>query len=137
LNGDFSVLDGAKASGGCLAKAVTLKDRRASLSRQRDPDGSFDHSAVTLLNNYIPTSTDPCGLLLYAIPQNNPDNQWIGRIDYSLSDNNTMFGRYYLYDYTAQTLFDGKNALTTTQAGNNDRSMTATYGDTWTLGPTR
>ncbi len=46
-----------------------------------------------------------------------------------------MFGRFYLYDFTGQTTFDGKNALTTTTPGNKDRSVTATFGDTYSFSP--
>jgi hypothetical protein len=42
-----------------------------------------------------------------------------------------------MYNFTAQRFFDGKNALTTgPNPGNFDQSMTATFGDTYTLSPT-
>ena len=49
-----------------------------------------------------------------------------------------MYGRFFLYNYTAQTFFDGKNALTTgPNPGNRDRSQTATFGDSYTFSPTK
>ncbi len=140
LNGDFSVLDGAKSSGGCLASARALKDpanNNAPFPNNQIPSSRFDPAAVKLLQNYIPVSSDPCGLVLFGQPANNPDNQWIGRIDYVRSEKHNIFGRYYIYDYTGQSFFDGKNALTTgPNPGEQQRSQTATIGDTYTFGPT-
>src|SRR5205823_7709211 len=87
--------------------------------------------------NYIPVASDPCGQVLFGQPANNPDDQWIGRIDYARSEKHNIYGRYFLYDYGAQTFFDGKNALTTgPNPGNQQRSQTMTLGDTYTLSPT-
>src|SRR5215467_9081790 len=61
----------------------------------------------------------------------------IERVDYVVNEKHTIYGRYFLYNYTAQTFFDGKNALTTgPNPGNHDRSQTATFGDTYTFSPT-
>ena len=38
------------------------------------------------LLNFIPVSSDPCGLYLYGQPANNPDDQWIGRVDWVASE---------------------------------------------------
>ena len=57
-----------------------------------------------MLSKYIPMSTDNCGLLLYGQPANNPDWQYIGRVDYVRSEKHTIYGRFYNYNYTAQAL---------------------------------
>jgi hypothetical protein len=135
MNGDFSTIDGA----GCIAKgAIALKNPISGVPYPNNqiPVSTFDPAALKILKNYIPVSSDPCGKIQYGIPANNPDNQWIGRVDYVLSAKHNMFGRFYLYDFTAQTTFNGTNALTTTTAGNMDRSVTATFGDTYTFSPT-
>jgi len=63
-------------------------------------------------------------------------SQIIGRVDYARSEKHNLYGRYFIYDYTGQAFFDGKNALSTgPNPGNRDRSMTATFGDTYTFGP--
>jgi hypothetical protein len=138
LNGDFSVLDAPKSAGGCQNSAVTLKDPTtgAPFPGNRIPASYFDPAAQKLLKNYIPVSSDPCGLVLFGQPANNPDDQWIGRIDYVRSTKQSIYARYYLYDYTAQTFFDGKNALTTgPNPGNQDRSQTMTIGDIYSVSP--
>jgi len=139
LNGDFSVLDGAKSSGGCQTSLKQLKDpsnNNAPFPNNQIPVNLFDPASVKLVKNYIPVSSDPCGLYLYGQPANNPDDQWISRIDWVVSDKQNFYGRYFLYDYTAQAFFDGKNALTTSpNPGNRDRAQTITLGDTYTLSP--
>jgi hypothetical protein len=135
-NGDFSVLDGAKSAGGCLAPARQLKSPTGSpYPNNQIPVSQFDPAALKLLNSYIPVSSDPCGKTQYGIPANNPDNQWIGRVDYAMRSNMQLYVRYFIYDYTAQATFDGKDALTTTTPGNMDRSQTVTVGHTWTINP--
>jgi hypothetical protein len=134
LNGDFSVIDSAT----CLAKPVALKNPITGVpyANNQIPVSQFDPAALKVVKNYVPVSTDPCGKIQYGIPANNPDSQYIGRVDYVINEKHTMFGRYFIYDYTGQTTFNGSNALTTTTPGNMDRSQTATFGDTYTFSPT-
>jgi len=138
LKGDFSVQDAATSTGGCQSKAVALQDPLSKLPFANNiiPVSRFDPASSKVLN-YIPTSTDPCGTYLYGQLANNPDWQAIGRVDYVRSDRHTMYGRYFIYNYTAQATFDGKNALPTgPNPGNKEQSMTVTFGDTFTLSPT-
>ncbi len=137
LNGDFSVLDGAKANGGCLSTAKTLKDPSGTpYPNNQIPKSSFDPAGFKLASTYLPTSTNPCGTQLFGYLANNPDDQWITRVDYNISSRHFLYGRYFMYQYKALSLFDGHNALTTGTAGNTQRSQTMTLGDTFTLSPT-
>jgi hypothetical protein len=136
--GNFSVEDAATSAGGCQTKAVTLLDPLTNTPFPGNiiPTSRFDPASVKLLN-FVPVSADPCGLVLYGQLANNPDWQAIGRVDYVRSDKQTLYGRYYMYNYTAQAFFDGKNALTTgPNPGNKEQSMTATLGDTYLLNAT-
>ncbi len=137
LNGDFSVVDGARASGGCLATARALKDAGGTpYPGNQIPKSTFDPAGLKLASSYIPTSPDPCGKVLFGYLANNPDDQVIGRIDYNVSSKQQFYGRYFIYTYKALSLFDGHNALTTGTAGNDQRSQTMTIGDTYTISPT-
>src|ERR1017187_3294377 len=134
LNGDFSVADGAKANGGCLSAQRNLKDPKGVLyPGNKIPVNTFDAAGLKLASTYIPQSADPCGKTYYGYLANNPDDQWIGRVDYNISSKQAFFGRYFIYDYKALSLFDGKNALTTGSPGNEQRSQTMTIGDTYTI----
>ena len=137
LNGDFSVADGAKASGGCLATARALKDPSGVLyPNNQIPKSTFDPAGLKLASQFIPTADDPCGKVLFGYLTNNPDDQAIGRIDYNISSKQQFYGRYFIYQYKALSLFDGHNALTTGTPGNDQRSQTMTIGDTYTISPT-
>ena len=114
LKGDFSVVDGSNKSGGCLATARTLKDPSGNpYPGNQIPVSTFDPAGFKLASTYIPLSTDPCGQTYFGYLANNPDDQWIGRVDYNISAKQQFYGRYFIYDYLAQSLFDGHNALTT------------------------
>ena len=85
--GNFSVEDAATSAGGCQKAAITLKDPTTGnpFPNNTIPVSRFDPGGGQLLSKYIPTSTDPCGLILYGQPANNPDWQAIGRVDYVIS----------------------------------------------------
>ena len=134
LAGDFSVVDAAKTSGGCLSAFRQLKDPSGkAYPNNQIPTSTFDPAGLKLVTTYIPTSADPCGKQFFGYPSNNPDDQYIGRIDYNMSGKNTMYFREFLYDYTAQSIFANNNALTTGTAGNSDLAQTSTFGDTYTF----
>jgi hypothetical protein len=134
LAGDFSTIDGST----CHTTPIALKNPITGVPyvNNQIPVSQFDPAAVKLVTKYIPVSSNPCGQILYGIPANSPDDSYVGRVDYVMNAKNTMFGRYFLYDYTLPATFNGTNALTTTTAGNDDRSQTATFGDTYTFSPT-
>jgi len=137
--GNFSVEDAAASAGGCQTKAIQLKDPLTGTPFAGNiiPSSRFDPSSEKLLT-YIPVSSDPCGIYLYGQLANNPDWQYIGKVDFVKSSKNNMYARYYIYNYTAEAFFDGKNALTTgPNPGNRDETNTVTLGDTYTLSPTK
>jgi hypothetical protein len=137
LAGDFSVADGSNKAGGCLATARALKDASGVLyPNNQIPKSTFDAAGFKLASTYIPLATDPCGKTFFGYLTNNPDDQVIGRIDYNVSSKQQFFGRYFIYQYKAISLFDGHNALPTGTPGNEQRSMTMTIGDTYTISPT-
>ena len=145
IAGNFSVEDAATSAGGCQKSAINLIDPTSITAANPKgsvfpgniiPQSRFDPASMKLLS-YVPISTDNCGTYLYGQPADNPDWQVIGRVDYVRSDKHSMYGRYYIYNYTAQAFFDGKDVLTTgPNPGNKDQSETATFGDTYLFSPT-
>ncbi len=138
LAGNFATLDAAASSGGCQSKsAIQLKNPAGgTFAGNMIPTTLFDPATYKLASSYFPTSANPCGTTLFGIPANNPDDQWIGRGDYVMSEKQSLYFRYYIYDFTAETTFNGSNLLTTTTAGNQDRAQTATFGDSYSISPT-
>ena len=101
------MVDAAKSTGGCLGAAKQLKDLNGNpYPGNQIPVSTFDPAGFKLASTYFPVSADPCGTYRYGVPLNNPDDQWIGRIDYNMSSKNVFFGRYYLYDYLQLPIFD-------------------------------
>ncbi|MBV9035059.1 MAG: TonB-dependent receptor [Acidobacteriaceae bacterium] len=138
--GNFSKYTSLTSQGGCLTSgaAQTLKDPRGgTFAGNVIPTSRFDPASVALVTKYLPSTADPCGRIQYGVPANNSDDQYIGRVDYLRNEKHSMYGRYYIYNFLQPSVFDGVNALTTTTAGNDERSQTATFGDTYTFSATK
>jgi hypothetical protein len=92
----------------------------------------FNASAIQLLKNYIPQATDPTGKLVYGLPLPQNEDQFIGRIDWTATTKQTVFGRYYLTHYTQPGIFNN-NLLNTQNPILDDRVQSFTLGHTYTL----
>ena len=139
LNGDFSALEATTANGGCLSSS-TGRQLVNPVTHQPFPNNQipvslFSQPAVTMLTKYLPISTNECGKVQYGLPANNPDDQVIGRIDYVQNQKHSLYGRYYIYDFTVETTFNG-DLLTTQAAGQVGRSQSFTFGDTYAFNST-
>jgi hypothetical protein len=89
---------------------------------------------VALLK-FIPTSNDPCGKLVYSIPNPNNENQFVTRADWQASSKISVFGRYFVADFSNPPVFEG-NILNTTRSGLDMRAQAAVLGSQWTITPT-
>jgi hypothetical protein len=137
LNGDFSAL----ASPTCTAtpagkQLVNPLNGNAPFPGNQIPVGMLNPVAVKTASSYLPIgSADQCGKITYGIPVTGDEDQFIGRLDFVHTEKHTMFGRYMLTAFKNPATYDGKNLLTTTQAGNLEMAQSATIGDNYTLGP--
>jgi hypothetical protein len=130
LQGDFSVIDSA-----ACGKARTLVDPangNTPFPNNFTPAFRFNPQALALLK-YVPISNDPCGKLLFGVPNNNDEDQFLTRGDWTQSSKNSIFGRYYFTDYRNPGAYDGKNILLTNRPGLLDRVQSLSLGDTYTL----
>src|SRR5262249_6230139 len=92
--------------------------------------------SLKIAQSYLPiSSADSCGKVTYGIPSTGDEDQFIGRIDFTQSAKHSLYGRYFMAQYKNPPVFDGKNILTTTQAGNYERAQSVTIGDNYTFGP--
>ena len=135
LAGDFSVLDGA----GCQAKGVArmINDPTTGLPLPNDQISvtRFDPVAVALAK-YLPKTSDPCGKVSYGIPVQSNESQFVGRVDWIISAKHSLYGRYFVDDYTLKAFFDPHDILVTSVSGNVERAQTFVLGDTYTISPT-
>ncbi len=127
LTGDFSTIE----SGPCQTsgKPVTLIDPSTG---QPFPNNFISPTRFSTpaanLAKLIPVSTDPCGKLIYAIPNPNNENQYVGRVDWLQSSKNTVYGRFFVADYDNPVIYTN-NILTTTRSGLEERATSAVAAD--------
>jgi hypothetical protein len=131
LNGDFSVYDGAGCqSNGKVKQLINPKTGVAYVNNQI-PTSQFNASALKL-SKYLPLATDPCGKLVYGIPQPQNEDQLIFRGDWTINGKQTFFGRYFSTHYVQPAFFNG-NLLLTANPSLNDHVQSLAFGHTYTL----
>lgn len=134
LQGDFSVFDSATCQTNGKAKTLINPATGQPFPGNKIPASSLNASSLALLK-YVPVASDPCGKVTYGIPNPSNEDQYIGRVDWNVSDNQTLFGRYYFTHYNAPAFFNN-NLLLTAQPGLDDQVQSATIGDTYSITPT-
>ena len=140
LAGDFHLTAPTAAAGPnvCSTKTTQLVD---PLTGNIVPNNIYTTAPtwnpVSLaLDKYLPTivplpdGSDLCGHVLYAIPSENFDKQFVTRVDYKIGPNDQLYGRYLLDSYQLPSFFFPTNILVTTQSGNPEqRVQTGTVGE--------
>jgi hypothetical protein len=74
--------------------------------------------------------------LQYGIVANNNEHQAIGKIDYTLNQKHSLFGRYFFADFASPNAFDGKNVLAMSRVGQFNRAHSFVLGETFLFSPT-
>lgn len=129
LAGDFTALESPGCTG--TSSGRTLK---APFSGNRTNSAAFDPVSLKVFSaGYVPLSTDPCGLLNYALPAMDNENQEIGRIDYVFNNKHNLYGRYFIDDFQAPPPFDTHNLILTQTPGNWERAQSLTIGDNYSI----
>lgn len=135
LNGDFSQM-----GGNCKANATTIIDpvsgANISATRKLTSTSEINPQALNLIK-MLPTGlADRYGYVNVALPANNSEDQFIGRVDFTINQKQTAFVRYFLTNYSAPAYYSPTNLLLTTTPGNDERVQSATAGHVWTISPT-
>jgi hypothetical protein len=126
LNGDFTTF----ASAQCNSRgAVTL--RAPFVNNQIDP-ARFNQEALNILQ-YVPVSPDPCGKIQFGVPNNSNDTQVLGKVDYTINQNQTLTGRYIYARYANPVEFDGQNILEITRVDRKNQVHAVTLGHNWVV----
>ena len=128
LRGDFTQV----ASAGCNAgNAVTLA---APFVNNRVDPSQFNPISMRIVG-LLPVSTDPCGRITYAVPDNNDEQQGVGRVDWQATGDQRFFGRYYIANYDRKPGYDGSNLLLASGSGLglDNRVQTASFGDDYVI----
>jgi len=129
LAGDWTTF----ASAGCNNnRAITL---RAPFVNNRIDPARFSQAAVKIVG-LLPKDIDQCGLYNYG--QRNIQNgpQLVLRMDHKLSNNHTLFGRYFAYSELNPTPYSsGGNILLAPVITDNRQAKSTTVGSTYVFGP--
>ncbi len=145
LIGDWSTTDGIPGVAGsnpCNSThaPIPLVDplTGATLVGNQYPSPPAYDPAALALQTYLPPrnpSYDPndCGFVSYSIPYALTDNQFVTRVDYTVSPKQNIYGRYFVDGYQFPAYFEKNNILVTTQSGNIERVQTFTLGDAYTF----
>jgi hypothetical protein len=138
LSGDFSALAGPVCTATPAGKQLTNPlAGGAAFPGNQIPVSMLNPVAVKVASSYLPLgSADACGKVTYGIPVTGDEDQVIGRVDFVKNSKHSIYGRYFIAAYKNPATYDGKNLLTTTQAGNLEMSQSATISDSYTFGPT-
>src|SRR5262249_19862968 len=99
LAGDFSVVESAARRSAGARAVLDPATGQAFPNNHIDP-ARFSAPAVTLATKYLPVSSDPCGAIRFGVPSTGDEDQIIGRGDWIASPKHTIFGRYFIADYS-------------------------------------
>ncbi len=121
LNGDFTAFASPQCNAG---RQITL--RAPFVGNQVNP-ALFSPAAVNVAK-YLPVATDPCGQVQMGIPDNNTEHLALGKVDYTLSQNQSILARYYFARYDNPATYDGKNILTLSRTGQLNRAHSLVVG---------
>ncbi len=140
LRGSSAVCPFAPASplgnGTSVTNALYLKLKAANYTLDPTPANCTATIAPSLYSNtalnvskLLPTgaTSDALGSVTFSTPYPQNENQWIGRLDHTISARQNVFARYFMTNYSATPLFAG-NLLNSVNPGLIDRDKTLTLG---------
>jgi hypothetical protein len=131
LAGDFTAIAAPACNAG---RQVAL---RAPFVNNRIDPALFSRAAVTI-SRRLPVTEDPCGEIRYSAPLDNNDKQFVGRGDYQLGPNHSVFARYIdAFENRLPTLSRTGNILTVRRefgANKQARAQSTALGDTLVFG---
>src|SRR5438552_5377286 len=92
-------------------------------------------TAAVALQKKLPASSDPCGKVYFA--KVNKSNEYLvpARVDYQLSDKQSVFGRFNFSRLDQASQYDGKNILTLDAGASPLRVYQFVLGQTYLIGP--
>ncbi len=129
LAGDFTDFASAACQGG------TARNLRAPFVNNRVDPSRFSPQALKLISDpRFPKSDDLCGRTRFGGVSDPSEYLTVAKVDYQLSDKQSMFIRYMGARKDQPADYDGKNILTSSTGQINQRVHTLAYGNTYLVG---
>ena len=128
--GDFTVF----ASSACQTSNVTLKAPfgTGGYAANMINPALLSPAALALSSKLSPTQ-NPCGRTVYGGPSREQDNQGVGRLDYQVRDNHSIFARYIASTILTPEPYGLSGVLLTSGAGVNALGQSLVLGDTYVI----
>lgn len=135
LNGDFT----AMLAPPCQASQIFLGDAYVTAhhsnillpSLLQTPSAQIAAKLVP----YLPAPTDACGTATYNTKTSDDENQSVMRGDWQRTQNDSIFLRYFITNYTLFPYYANHNILSASAPGLADRVQSVDIGDTHILNP--
>ncbi|MPY90255.1 MAG: TonB-dependent receptor plug domain-containing protein [Luteitalea sp.] len=125
--GDFSALDTQ------LRNPLT----GAPYPNNQIPLGDMNPAALQVVNEWLPLPNggpDQPNLLRFAVPERSDDDQWLGRVDYQLSDRHRLYGRVWVSRASVPAILETGNIFTSS-FGRTWQNTIVSANDTWIITP--
>ena len=133
LNGDFTAFAACDEHNNLLE---TYQGNPTGFVNNRWTGGPFSPVALELTSR-LPATQDECGRVIYGIPNDDSDAQYIGKIDWQINANHTFIARY-MNSTNARPVphdLEPDNLLNVRQPGRDNMTQSFTIGDTWLISP--
>ena len=129
MAGDFTTVTSPQCrAGGQL-------NLRAPFVNNRIDPALFSPAAKNLVSR-LPTTSDPCGLLIHGIRESRDEKQVVGKVDYQLSSKHSLFGRYLLTAPSQVPPMNfGPNLFASPEPGSNNLAQSYALGSTYLMSP--
>ncbi len=138
LNGDFN----PSINANCFGKAITLGGPVGSapgfVGNKINP-ASYNASALAVIKAGLPIKNDdagnPCGNHFYTLSQNSTGQQVIGRVDWTISQQQTAFVRYNIARFNSPVTETGTDITSINQVAQFNQDQSVVFGDTYSITP--
>ena len=132
LAGDFTGYAAPECNAG---RPIAL---RAPFVNNRIDPALMSKAAIEISKRIPSKATNPCGEILFSVPLDNNDKQYVTRFDYQMGPNHSIFGRYIdTFERRLPTLSRTGNPLAVRRefgANKDARAQSTALGDTLVLG---
>ncbi|MEQ1883932.1 MAG: carboxypeptidase-like regulatory domain-containing protein [Bryobacteraceae bacterium] len=135
IAGDFTTFASAACQNG-VPRTLGAPFGTNGFAPNTTSPASLSPAAINIARR-LPTTTDGCGRTLFGAANSENGHQAPVRVDYQLSDKQTLFARYLITQQDLKVPYNlSNNALEANVPGFNDRSQSFSVGDTYVLNAT-
>lgn len=137
MAGDFSVITSAACNNGSAKSLPAPFATVNGVPNQVNPSQFSSQALAAMKSIPVATSaldqTNGCGQIFIQLPANSTQREVLGRIDYTLSEKQRIFGRYFIGTNAQPVPAVPGNALDSNAVDQYNRDSSLTVGDTYSV----